>query len=93
MRRNQRENHERGVLGRCGTVDAECGMRNMRPLALLLAFGLATGGASLLVGCEREGPAERAGEKLDRKLDKLEDKIDPKGPAEKTGEKIDKALD
>jgi hypothetical protein len=42
--------------------------------------------AMLLGGCE-DGPAERAGEKIDKAVDKLTGK----GPAEKLGEKIDEA--
>ncbi|HEX7260183.1 MAG TPA: antitoxin [Luteolibacter sp.] len=42
--------------------------------------------------CREKGPAEKAGEKVDRALDKVEDAVDPKGPAEKAGEKVDKAL-
>ena len=65
----------------------------MRLFVLLFVVGIAASGASLLVGCEEKGPAERAGEKVDRTLDKIEDKLDPKGPAEKAGEKIDRAVE
>jgi hypothetical protein len=59
-------------------------MRTTRLLAgaitpLLLA-------ATLLAGCE-DGPAEKAGEKIDKAIDKLSGK----GPAEKLGERIDEA--
>jgi len=47
-----------------------------------------------LTGCpERRGPAQKAGEKIDRATDKISDALDPKGPAEKAGRKIDRALD
>ena len=68
-------------------------MTNMRLLAAAMALGLAVGGAALTSGCREKGPAERAGEKLDKKMDKLEDTFDPKGPAEKAGRKIDRAVD
>jgi hypothetical protein len=42
--------------------------------------------------CERKGPTERAGEKVDNAIDKAKDKLDPAGPAEKAGRKIDKAV-
>ncbi len=42
-------------------------------------------------GCHRQGPAEHAGEKLDRAGEKVKDAIDPPGPAEKAGRKIDRA--
>ncbi|HYP78916.1 MAG TPA: hypothetical protein VEQ17_01405 [Steroidobacteraceae bacterium] len=58
-------------------------MRNSRKLATLLVaavFGLG------LAGCEKKGPAEKAGEKLDHALG-----TDEKGAAEKAGEQIDDA--
>lgn len=43
-------------------------------------------------GCEQpEGPAERAGENLDRAADDIGDALDPAGPAERAGEAIDDA--
>jgi hypothetical protein len=68
-------------------------MTTSRLLGVALATTLVIGGAALTTGCREEGPAERVGEKLDRKLDKLEDKIDPPGAAEKAGRKIDRAID
>jgi hypothetical protein len=41
-----------------------------------------------LAGCD-DGPAERAGEKIDRAVDKLSGK----GPAERAGERIDEAVE
>lgn len=67
-------------------------MHTGRILPLTLALALAVTGATL-AGCESDGPAERAGEEVDRTLDKVEDKINPKGPVEKAGEKIDRAVD
>jgi hypothetical protein len=51
-------------------------MEHTRLLAVVLAIGLAAGGSTILVGCEEEGPAERAGEKVDRAVDEVEDKLD-----------------
>jgi hypothetical protein len=45
------------------------------------------------VGCESKGPAERAGEKLDKAADKVSDAIHPKGPVEKAGRAVDRAVD
>jgi len=65
-------------------------------LLLITSISLAV----LTFGCESQGPAEKAGEKIDKSIestkDALEeatDKITGKGPAEKTGEKIDEALE
>lgn len=60
-------------------------------VALAGMLGLVT--VTGLTACERKGPVERAGEKVDNAIEKAKDKLDPKGPAEKAGEKIDKALD
>jgi hypothetical protein len=54
-------------------------------LAWMLGIGLAV---LPVMGCEK-GPAQEAGEKVDRALDKLSGK----GPAEKAGERIDEAVD
>lgn len=57
-----------------------------------------------LTGCEKEGPAERAGEKIDQVVENTKenlqeaketvaDKLDSDGPAENAGEKVDEAVD
>jgi hypothetical protein len=68
-------------------------MTNSRLLRITLAVSLALL-TTLASACRDKGPAERAGEKVDRTVDKLQDKLDPpKGPAEKAGRKIDRAID
>ena len=42
--------------------------------------------------CKEKGPAEKAGESVDKAVEKVKDAVDPKGPAEKAGEKVDEAL-
>lgn len=42
--------------------------------------------------CEKKGPAEEAGEKVDEVVEDVKDAVDPKGPAEKAGEKVDEVL-
>jgi len=54
--------------------------------ALIFSVALVVG------GCHEKGPAEKAGETLDKAGEKISDTLDPKGPAEKAGRKIDKAL-
>ena len=51
-------------------------------------------------GCDSQGPAEKAGEKIDQSIESTKDaveeasdKITGKGPAEKAGEKIDETLE
>jgi len=53
----------------------------------LLVTGLVTGG--MLAGCDEKGPAQKAGERVDKAIDKLTGK----GPVEKAGERVDKAVD
>ena len=42
--------------------------------------------------CKEKGPAEKAGESLDKAVENVKDAVDPKGPVEKAGEKVDDAL-
>lgn len=55
---------------------------------------------SLFLGCDNQGPAEKAGEKVDDAVESVKDaadeagdKITGQGPAEEMGEKIDDAVD
>ncbi len=69
-------------------------MKRTGLLGLTLAAIVALGGATITTGCHDKGPGERAGEKVDRAMDKVEDKLDPpRGPAERAGRKIDRAVD
>lgn len=47
--------------------------------------------AVTLISCKEKGPAEKAGESVDKAVENVKDAIDPKGPVEKAGEKIDEA--
>jgi hypothetical protein len=47
-----------------------------------------------LAACDRAGPAERAGERLDRAGENVRDTVDPpQGPGERMGRSLDRALD
>lgn len=59
---------------------------------VMLAAAFLIGSAGLGAGCHEQGPAEKAGSKIDDAAQKVKDKIDPPGPAEKAGRKVDKAL-
>jgi len=54
---------------------------------------LVMGGALVGVGCERQGPAERAGQEIDRVVEEAKDKLDPPGPVEKAGKTVDRAVE
>jgi hypothetical protein len=64
-----------------------------RMAAAALIATLVMGGALVGVGCERQGPAERAGKEIDRVVEDAKDKLDPSGPAEKAGKTIDRAVE
>lgn len=48
---------------------------------------------SSVVSCKEKGPAEKAGEHVDKAVEDVKDAVNPQGPLEKAGEKVDKALD
>jgi hypothetical protein len=56
-------------------------------LAAVLCVALAT-----VAGCESKGPAERAGESIDKGIQDVKDTVNPPGPTEKAGRAIDGAL-
>jgi hypothetical protein len=54
---------------------------------------LVMGGALVGVGCEREGPVEKAGKKVDQAVEGAKDTLNPEGPVEKAGKKVDQAVE
>jgi hypothetical protein len=48
---------------------------------------------AFVVSCREKGPAEKAGESIDKAVKDVKDAVDPKGPLEKAGEKVDRALE
>ena len=60
--------------------------RLVRLIALLL------GGVVTCAGCESKGPAERAGEAIDKGVQNAKDAVNPPGPVEKAGRRVDEAL-
>ena len=63
--------------------------RTSRTAALACLFLAAFPGLS---GCESKGPAQQAGESLDRGVQNAKDAVNPPGPVEKAGRGLDKAL-
>jgi hypothetical protein len=55
------------------------------------AIALLLGAFIALAGCESKGPAEQAGEQVDKGIQNAKDAINPPGPVEKAGRAIDKA--
>ena len=67
---------------------------SMSILIATVVFSLIT------LGCDSQGPAEKAGEKIDKTVEATKDTIDEvtdkatgEGPAEKIGEKIDETAE
>ena len=68
-------------------------MKTRNRLVNLLALGAMLSPLLLVgAGCEQQGPAERAGESIDRGVENVKDTISPPGPAEKAGREVDKAV-
>ena len=60
----------------------------------LMLFALLPSVLIGLAACEREGPAERAGQGIDRAGQNLRDAVDPpRGPVERLGRSVDRAVD
>jgi len=57
------------------------------PLATLLL-----GVVAAFAGCETKGPAQRAGEDIDKGVQNAKDAVNPPGAGEKAGRNLDKAL-
>lgn len=71
-------------------------MRKQYISTLLLIASLSV--TLLTFGCDSQGPAEKAGERIDQSIEKTKDaveettdKITGEGPVEKLGEKVDEA--
>lgn len=58
----------------------------LAPLALALA-----GLVGLASGCEEKGPVQKAGESVDKGIDKAKDAVTGAGPGEKAGRAVDRA--
>jgi hypothetical protein len=62
-------------------------MEKMRDAAVIATVAAAL---ALVTGCDK-GPAQKAGERVDRALD--QDRLFGRGPVESAGKKVDKAVD
>jgi hypothetical protein len=62
-------------------------------IRVLCSTLLMMGGALMGVGCQREGPVEKAGKQVDQAVEGAKDKLNPEGPIEKAGKKVDQAVD
>ncbi len=56
------------------------------------SVALLLGACVSFAGCESKGPAEKAGESIDKGIRDVKDAVVPPGPAEQAGRNVDKAL-
>jgi hypothetical protein len=63
-----------------------------RVFRLAALAGLLPGAVVVTAGCESKGPAQRAGESIDKGVQDAKDALNPPGPVEKAGRGLDKAL-
>jgi hypothetical protein len=66
-------------------------MRFIRALQVTMLVVALAGAGMTMSACEKKGPAQDAGEKLDKAKDKIDDAVNPKGPLEKAGRAVDRA--
>ena len=67
-------------------------MSNERKNRAALLAALLLGVVVTCAGCEPKGPAQQAGESIDKGVQDAKDAINPPGPLEKAGRGVDKAL-
>jgi len=65
-------------------------MASYKRFSLAFCIGLVV---LILGGCQKEGPAERAGKEIDEAAERLGEAVEKKGPVERAGEKIDNAVE
>jgi hypothetical protein len=61
-------------------------------VTLLGTLLLMSGALLAFAGCESKGPAEQAGESIDKGIQNAKDAVNPPGPGEKAGRAVDNAL-
>jgi hypothetical protein len=64
--------------------------RNYRIVALVAVLFVAF---ATVAGCESKGPAQQAGESIDKGVQDVKDTVNPPGLTAKAGRAVDKALE
>jgi hypothetical protein len=62
------------------------------PVTPFASLVLMSGALLAFAGCESKGPAEKAGESVDKGIQSAKDIVNPPGAGEKAGRNLDKAL-
>jgi hypothetical protein len=63
-----------------------------RTIRAVCLSGFLIAAPGLFVGCAPKGPAEQAGENIDRGVQNVKDAVTPPGPGEKVGRAVDKTV-
>lgn len=61
-------------------------------LAFAASATMVLGALLAFAGCEEKGPAEKAGESIDKGIQNAKDAVTQPGPGEKAGRAVDKAV-
>ena len=69
-----------------------CSRFQQEMIRVLVSVLLVLGGAFVGVGCDREGPVEQTGRKVDQTVEAVKDD-QSRGPVEKAGKKVDQAVE
>ena len=64
----------------------------MAVIKKFLAFAITVLLSVILLGCEKEGPMERAGESVDKAVEETKDAVTKDGPLERAGERVDETV-
>ena len=65
----------------------------MAVIKKFLVFAITVLLSYILLGCEKEGPMERAGESVDEAVEETKDAFTKDGPMERAGERVDETVD
>ena len=65
----------------------------MAVIKKFLAFAITVLLSVILLGCEKEGPMERAGESVDEAVEETKDAFTRDGPMERAGERVDETVE
>ena len=65
----------------------------MAVIKKFLVFAITVLLSVILLGCEKEGPMERAGESVDKAVEETKDAVTRDGPMERAGERVDETVE
>ena len=87
------EDNQRDQDGFAGQWRQTWNALKVRMSTVVLFAAVVTGGILVGVGCEREGPVEKAGKTVDQAVEAAKDELDPADPVEKAGKTVDRVME